>query len=57
MGAPDAAISQMQADALSPKAGPPRRWNRGLLIRFVLAIIPTLTFAIIGAIEQHLLAH
>ena len=32
----------------------PRRWNRGVAIRFVLAITPTVTFAILGAIEQHL---
>ena len=57
MGAVDATISQMQAEALKPNAGPPRRWNRGVVIRFVLAIIPTVAFAIVGAIEQHLLAH
>ena len=57
MGTLDAAISQMQADTLQPNAGPPRRWNRGLIIRFALAIIPTVAFAIIGAIEQHLLSH
>jgi len=57
MGALDATISQMQAEALKPNAGPPRRWNRGVVIRFVLAIIPTVAFAIVGAIEQHLLAH
>jgi len=35
----------------------PRRWNRGVLIRFALAITPTVAFAIIGAVEQHLNAH
>jgi hypothetical protein len=57
MGATHAAISQMQAEALKPNAGPPRRWNRGVVIRFVLAIVPTVAFAIVGAVEQHLLAH
>ncbi len=32
---------------------PPRRWNRGVAIRFVLAITPTVAFAILGAIQQH----
>ena len=40
-----------------PDGGPTRRWNRGTLIRFALAITPTVAFAIIGAIEQHLNAH
>jgi hypothetical protein len=53
VGAADATISQMQADALEPGARPPSRWNRGLAIRFVLAITPTVVFAILGAIQQH----
>ena len=35
----------------------PRRWNRGVAIRFVLAISPTVAFAILGAVQQHLQAH
>ncbi len=35
----------------------PRRWNRGVVIRFVLAVTPTVAFAILGAVEQHLQAH
>jgi len=35
----------------------PRRWNRGLIVRFALAITPTVAFAILGAVEQHLHAH
>ncbi len=35
----------------------PRHWNRGTMIRFVLAITPTVTFAILGATQQHLHAH
>jgi hypothetical protein len=49
----------MAVDATTSQASgaPPRRWNRGVAIRFVLAISPTVAFAIIGAIEQHLQAH
>jgi hypothetical protein len=44
--------------ALMRTAGsPPRRWNRGVAIRFLLAITPTVAFAIAGAVQQHLLAH
>lgn len=45
------------ADAeLTPQdanASPARRWNRGVWIRFVLAISPTVVFAVLGAIQQH----
>jgi hypothetical protein len=57
MGALDASLSQMQADTLGANTRPSRHWNRGVLIRFVLAITPTVTFAILGAIEQHLQTH
>jgi hypothetical protein len=57
MGALDASQSQMQADTLGANTRPSRHWNRGVLIRFVLAITPTVTFAILGAIEQHLQTH
>ncbi len=32
---------------------PPRRWNRGVWIRFTLAITPTVVFAVLGIILQH----
>jgi len=53
----DATMSQIEVEGLQPKAAPPRHWNRGVAIRFVLAISPTVAFAIIGAIEQHLQSH
>jgi hypothetical protein len=53
----DATSSQMRVDRAPPNSAPARRWNRGVAIRFFLAITPTVTFAIIGAIEQHLTAH
>jgi hypothetical protein len=37
----------------APDASPARRWNRGAWIRFVLAISPTVVFAVLGAIQQH----
>ncbi|HEV7523590.1 MAG TPA: hypothetical protein VGP92_01410 [Acidimicrobiia bacterium] len=52
MGAPDAGLAPDQAGALSaPRA--PRRWNRGVWIRFALAIMPTLVFAILGYLQTH----
>jgi hypothetical protein len=30
-----------------------RRWNRGVWIRFVLAIAPTVAFAILGYLQTH----
>jgi hypothetical protein len=32
---------------------PPRRWNRGVWIRFALAISPTVVFAILGYRQSH----
>jgi hypothetical protein len=34
-------------------ANPPRRWNRGLWIRFALAITPLVVFAILGYLQTH----
>jgi hypothetical protein len=31
----------------------PRRWNRGVWIRFFLAITPTIVFAILGYLQTH----
>jgi hypothetical protein len=32
---------------------PPRHWDRGVWIRFVLAITPTVVFAILGILLTH----
>jgi hypothetical protein len=32
---------------------PPRHWNRGVWIRFALAITPTVVFAILGYLQTH----
>ncbi len=53
MGALDAAIAQMEADAMRPDRRAPRRWNRGLWIRFVLAIAPTVVLAVLGYLQTH----
>jgi hypothetical protein len=53
MGALDASLSQMQADTLSPNTRAPRHWNRGVWIRFVLAITPTVVLAILGYLQTH----
>jgi len=52
-------IAKTEADLTLLRMGDraPRRWNRGVMIRFALAIIPTAVFAVLGAIEQHLLSH
>ncbi len=31
---------------------PPRHWNKGVWIRFVLAITPTVVFAILGYLQS-----
>ncbi len=46
-----------EVDLATFQSRAPRRWNRGTMIRFVLAITPTVTFAILGATQQHLHAH
>ena len=52
----------MTGTAMSPEAdlsmhrsaaAPARRWNRGVWIRFALAISPTVVFAIMGIILTH----
>ncbi len=32
---------------------PPRHWNRGVWIRFVFAITPTVVLAILGYLQTH----
>ena len=48
-------MSQNDADIAlrSTGAKPARRWNRGVWIRFVLAIAPTVAFAILGYLQTH----
>jgi hypothetical protein len=38
---------------MSTTARPPRHWNRGVWIRFVLAITPTVVLAILGYLQTH----
>jgi hypothetical protein len=45
---PEADLSLMPAGRR-----PPRRWNRGVWIRFALAISPTVVFAILGYLQTH----
>jgi hypothetical protein len=56
-GGGDIAKTEADLTLMKMSGRPPRRWNRGVVIRFVLAVTPTIAFAIIGAIEQHLQAH
>jgi hypothetical protein len=55
MGGGGGEISRTEADVsllrTSPRA--PRRWNRGAWVRFVLAISPTVVFAILGYLQTH----
>jgi len=48
-------ISKTEADItlMRMNARPARRWNRGLWIRFALAITPTIVFAILGYLQTH----
>jgi hypothetical protein len=52
-------IGNTEADLTLMRMGgrAPRHWNRGVMIRFVLAISPTVAFAILGAVQQHAQAH
>jgi hypothetical protein len=57
-GGGDVAKTEAQLTLLRMDAGgvgrrPPRRWDRGVWIRFVLAITPTIVFAILGFLETH----
>ena len=48
----EAELTLMRLDGRAP-----RHWDRGVWIRFALAITPTITFAILGAVQQHIQAH
>jgi hypothetical protein len=56
-GGGDIAKTEADRTVMRTAGRPPRHWNRGVVIRFVLAISPTVAFAILGAIEQHVQAH
>ena len=48
-------MSQNEAELaiLGSAPKPASRWNRGVWIRFVLAITPTVVFAILGYLQTH----
>jgi hypothetical protein len=48
MGSNETELAVLRTD---PK--PARRWNRGMWIRFILAISPTVAFAILGYLQTH----
>jgi hypothetical protein len=49
----EAALSMLRLDSGGVGRRAPRRWNRGVWIRFVLAITPTIVFAILGYLQTH----
>ena len=46
-------ISSSDLGTTDTAADTPRRWNRGLWIRFALAITPLVVFAILGYLQTH----
>lgn len=52
-GAGDVAKTEADVTLMQLVPRPPRRWNRGVWIRFVLAITPTVVFAILGFLRTH----
>jgi hypothetical protein len=53
MSGGDTGIAEAELTLLATPKRPPRRWDRGVWIRFALAITPTVVFAILGMILQH----
>ena len=49
----EATLSMLRLESGGARSGAPRRWNRGVWIRFVLAITPTIVFAILGYLQTH----
>ena len=49
----EAALTMLRIDSGSVSSRPPRHWDRGVWIRFVLAITPTIVFAILGYLQTH----
>ena len=52
-GKTEAALTTLRLQAGSVSSRAPRRWNRGVWIRFILAISPTIVFAILGYLNTH----
>ncbi len=49
----EAALSMLRLESGGVSSRAPRHWNRGVWIRFVLAITPTIVFAILGYLQTH----
>jgi hypothetical protein len=49
----EAAVSMLRLESGGVGSRPPRHWDRGVWIRFVLAITPTIVFAILGYLQTH----
>jgi len=45
--------AEPQATLTAMRTAPPRRWNKGVWIRFGLAITPLVVFSILGIWGQH----
>jgi hypothetical protein len=52
-GGGEAAKTEAEITLLLAGNRPPRHWDRGVWIRFALAITPTVVFAVLGIILQH----
>jgi hypothetical protein len=52
-GGGDAGKTEAELTLLVTTNRPPRRWDRGVWIRFALAITPTVVFAVLGIILTH----
>jgi hypothetical protein len=46
-------VAQVQGPLSAGRAAAPRRWNKGVWIRFGLAITPLVVFSILGIWGQH----
>jgi hypothetical protein len=53
MSGGDAVTTEAELALLRNTDRPTRRWDRGVWIRFALAITPTIVFAVLGAILTH----
>ena len=56
MGGGEASTTEAELMLMDLNGRAPRHWDRGVWIRFALAITPTITFAILGAVQQHIQA-
>jgi hypothetical protein len=52
-GKTEAALTMLRMESGSVSSRAPRHWNRGVWIRFGLAITPTIVFAILGYLQTH----